>query len=120
MTPADPARAQQIVDAAFADGNYFCGRDIEFTARGKAILVRRIAEALAEEREVWRAVLDIATLRGYHDLSFADPPSYHEPDVGEDLWLCFHCVDRYVERATRFLNDASVAAAIRARGKDKV
>lgn len=46
--------------------------------------------------------LDIETLRPYHDSSFMDPPSYHEPEA-KDLWDCDMCVERYIERAKAIL-----------------
>lgn len=61
------------------------------------------------EREALQGLVaraDIETLRGYHDSSFLDPPSYHD-EVGEDsLWQCVRCSERYIERIPAALADA--------------
>lgn len=45
--------------------------------------------------EALRAALDRNTLRRYHDLSFADPPSYHD----EEFASCIRCDEKFFERA---------------------
>ncbi len=61
--------------------------------------------ALAESHERLRMAIDPESLRRYHDLSFADPPSYHDEDV-EDLRQCQQCCEKYLERV-----DAALAAS---------
>jgi len=60
---------------------------------------------LADENARLRAALDIGTLRGYHDSSFADPPSYHEAGVS-DLWDCPQCVEQFIGRAAEVLGES--------------
>lgn len=69
------------------------------------VCVRHPMRAVEQERDALAArvtalehALDIETLRQYHDLSFADPPSYHESGV-TDLWACDVCIEKFIERA---------------------
>ena len=51
-----------------------------------------------------KEAIDIEWLRGYHDSSFLDPPSYHIEDIKVEgsiwntLWNCPMCVEKYIER----------------------
>ncbi len=47
--------------------------------------------------------LDIETLREYHELSFLDPPSYHDEKATDDLWECGMCTEKFWERADTVL-----------------
>lgn len=65
-----------------------------------------------------RLGLDIESLRQYHALSFADPPSFHDADEGvDDLWECSRCVETFMERCKKAVakidagDDARLAAA---------
>lgn len=61
------------------------------------------------------AALDIETLRLYHDRSFMDPPSYHEPAPEDgDLWNCPQCVERHIENAYAALS--ALARAVGGQG----
>ncbi len=63
---------------------------------------------LAALRALIEAV-DLQTYRRYHDLSYADPPSYHDGDHGSRLEDCSRCLERRDEDLLRLVPAAQEA-----------
>lgn len=58
-----------------------------------------MSENHQEEITRLRSLLDIESLRFYHNLSFCDPPSHHEEGV-ENLEDCAACIEKFLEVAS--------------------
>jgi len=111
MTHADLVAA--IEKALRVAGCQVCGvehhgRFMRMSADGYEHVFKADYPALAALVASWVGPLiesvNIETLRQYHELSFADPPSYHYAQPISDLWNCPQCVERYMERSRQVLS----------------